>query len=145
MVRLPPKHLTDCDGHTWGMSILRKPLERTLVTPSCVFKLYGTPLSRRIERNLRGVALTWISDTTAGFTCVEQGDSSLSVCWWEEQALRRLRCDLCAPGQRPKPGALTVASVDELPILAFEAASWNRNVLRGRPPSIPSYLSEFHP
>ena len=29
--------------------------------------------------------------------------------------------------------------------LAFEAASWTRHVVRGRPPSIPAYLAEFYP
>ena len=126
------------------MSTLRRPPGRTLVTPSCSFKLYGTPLPDRAERAIRGLALTWISNATAGFVRAEQDAPSLAVFWWEGQALRRLHCDPCASCRRPDLEALTVAFVDELPVLAFEAASWNRHVVRGRPPSIPSYLAEFH-
>ena len=126
------------------MTILCRPFGSTLVTPSCTFKLYGTPLPDRTLRAVRGLALTWISDATAGFVRSAEGSLSLSVYWWEEQALRRVRCDPCVSSRRPALDCLTVASVEELPVLAFEAASWTRHVVRGRPPSIPSYLAEFH-
>jgi hypothetical protein len=126
------------------MSTLCHPFNRTLVTPRCTFKLYSGSLPDRTVRGLRGLALAWISDPTAGFVRTEDGSSILSVFWWEEHALRRLRYDPCAPSRRPFLDALTVASVDELPVLAFESASWTRHVVRGCPPSIPSYLAEFH-
>jgi hypothetical protein len=117
---------------------------RTLLTPSCSFKLYDPLLLRSAEPFLRGVALTWIDEPTAGFVCAERCVPFLAVYWWEGQMLRRLRCHPSAPSRRPTFDAFTVASVEEMALLAFEAARWSRHVSGGHPPSINSYLAEFY-
>lgn len=83
----------------------------------------------------------------AGFALLRPrcGDGllSLSVCWWEGTALHRTLLVLQGCGNPPRrDDAGRVGSVDEVLLMAREAAAWRRCVLDADVPSLDAYGAE---
>jgi len=85
----------------------------------------------------------------AGFALLRLGDEPgslvLSAFWWEGATLHRVARMLpgCgSPPRRPSDVAERIGDVDEVLLMAREAAAWRRCVLDADMPSIDAYLAE---
>lgn len=102
------------------------------------------------ERAYRaGIAAPAPAPVVAGFALLrfgaEDGGLALSSYWWEDAELHRaalrLPYDDGAPRRREGAAGL-VGDVDEILLMAREAAAWRRCVLDASPPSPEAYLEE---
>ena len=104
------------------MDSLCRPVRRTIATLNCTFKMDESPWPDRATLTLRDLA-AWMGE-------------ALSVYRWEARALREALWTPSGSSRRPDRETPTATSFDDMPVLAFEAASCTRRVLDDRPPSV---------
>ncbi len=101
------------------------------------------------ERAFRAGVAGEAADAPSGFALLRRGNTAGSlelVChWWEGPLLNR--AGLLLPGHGGPPGRAPradgeVGSVDELLLMAREAAAWRRLVLEAHFPAPDAYMAE---
>ena len=101
------------------------------------------------ERAYRSGIAGPVAAPAAGFallrTGCENGSLAFSAHWWEGAELHRTTlllpgCD--GPPRRQPDAAGQVGNVDEVMLMAREAAAWRRCVLDADAPSLDAYLAE---
>ena len=118
-----------------------------LVTATCSFKLYGKPLSVPASRRLQNLASTMIPTFTAGFVIPDDDGAHLSAFWWEGEDLHRSTLAVASAYQqiRVHHQSFLFSRIADIPLIAFEAESWTRNVLTADYPAFQAYLTERLP
>lgn len=89
------------------------------------------------------------TSSVAGFALLRPGygagELAFSAFWWEGAVLHRASLLLTGTGGPPRrvpANADRIGSVDELMLMAREAAAWRRCVLDANPPAPTAYLAE---
>lgn len=130
----------------------------TLAARTCFAKLYAPALvaGGLQPEDLAAAGRAWragiagpVADPMAGFAVLRPGCGDgglmLSAHWWEGTELHR--APLLLPGRGGPPrrqadAAGRVGDVDEVMLMAREAAAWRRCVLDADAPSLDAYLAE---
>ena len=139
-----------------GASALRR--IGTLATRNWRAKLYAPALAAAglqaedlaaVERAYRAGIAGPVAAPVAGFALLRpgygDGSLALSAHWWEGAELHRASLLLpgCGgPSRRQPDAAGWVGDVDEVLLMAREAAAWRRCVLEADPPSLDAYSAE---
>ena len=116
---------------------------RVITTPTCSFKLYASVEEKRMTARLHALATAWICEPTAGFLLLDSSVPSFNAYWWENDLLFRSGVAFDKISAKTGRDPLAFASLQDLPFIGHEAASWARHVVQTKEPSLIAYLGDF--
>lgn len=117
--------------------------KRVFLTTTCSFKLYTSVEESRLSGRLRALSIAWIYEATAGFILLDTSARILNAFWWERNHLFRAGITIDNVPARGSCDPLSFSSLEDLPVIAYEADSWARHVVQTNQPSMPAYLGDL--